>query len=326
MRARAYLWSAIVVCAAACAADDPAAGDTGDTGGEESSSTGGEEGPSQCSDTSEQAAIYDPPGECYNNTNCPSCNCVTFQDNPPFPGSMCGEPGTGSTRVTATIWTFPDQTPVPSQLVKIVGATDIGLNGPENAVAIGEVTSDAMGHIDVTVVPTDQIGIVAIVQAEGFRDTATGLAKPEPNTGYEAANAIHDVFVVPEDTLAGYSTALDADPDAAEHLPLGDNGGVVGIARNRYTGEPQAGVRIVSLSSPSAALVRYLAEDGTFGADATSATGVYVILNPALAEEFEAQQDGQVVSTRANKAGSGPPGIFTMNLTIDIDPGSNPFE
>lgn len=307
----------------ACGGDDGSAAEAGTTGdGMESSA--GEVSPAQCSETSEQNAIYDPPGECYNNTNCPSCNCIAFQDNPPSETSMCGEPGTGSMRVTGTVWSFPDQTAIPDQRVRIVGATDIGLNGPDNAEAIGEATSNASGQIDVTVTPTDQIGIVAVVQADGFRATATGLAKPQA-AGYEAANAIHDIFVVPEDTLGAYSAALQSDSEAAEHLPLGDNGGVVGIARNRYTGEPQAGVRIVSLSGSSRAIVRYLEEDGSFGTEATSPTGVYVILDPALAEEFEAQIDGGVVSTRANKAGSGPPGIFTMNLTIDTDPGMNPF-
>ena len=319
-----HVLSALILFAPACGGDDASAGDTGDTGGEVESSAG-EVGPAQCSETSEQNAIYDPPGECYNNTNCPSCNCISFQDNPPLDTSMCGEAGMGSMRVTGTVWSFPEQTAIPNQLVRIVGATDIGLNGPENAQTIGEATSNASGQIDLSVTPTDQIGIVAVVQAAGFRDTATGLAKPQA-AGYEAANAIHDIFVVPEDTLAAYSAALETDSEAAEHLPLGDNGGVVGIARNRYTGEPQPGVRIVSLAGTSAALVRYLGEDGTFGSDATSSTGVYVILDPALAEEFDAQIDGQVVSTRANKAGSGPPGIFTMNLTIDTDPGSNPFE
>jgi hypothetical protein len=228
-------------------------------------------------------------------------------------------------RVTATVWSFPDQTAVGNQAVRMVGATDIGLNGPENAMTIAEVTTDAQGRFDVMLTPTDQIGIVAIIQADGFHDTATGLAKPE-SAGYEAANAIHDVFVVPAQTLADYSAGLESDADAAEHLPLGENGGVVGIARNRYTGEPQPGVQIVSLQPTTYALVRYLGSDGSWSVDATTDTGVYAILNPALAEEFEAQMGGAVVSTRPNKAGSGPPGIFTMNLTIDVDPGSNPFE
>ena len=322
MRTRALALAVLLL--PGCPADDSSA--DGDTGGMDNTEEGADTAPvGQCSDTSENSSVYDPPGECYNNTNCPSCNCVTFQDNPPSADSMCGEAGTGMMRVTATVWTFPDQTPITNQAIRVVGATDIGLNGPENAETIAESTTDAQGRFDVMLTPTDQIGIVAIVQADGFHDTATGLAKPEAN-GYEAANAIHDVFVVPAQTLADYSATLEADAEAAEHLPLGENGGVVGIVRNRYTGEPQSGIQIASLNGVSSAVIRYLNADGTWGTDATSETGVYAILNPVLAEEFEAQMGGAVVSTRPNKAGSGPPGIFTMNLTVDVDPGSNPFE
>ena len=323
MRTRALALAVLLL--PGCAADDPSA--DGDTGGmENTEDAAADTAPAgQCSDTSENSSVYDPPGECYNNTNCASCNCITFQDNPPSPDSMCGEAGSGMMRVTATVWAFPDQTPIANQTVRVVGATDIGLNGPENAETIAESTTDAEGRFDVMLTPTDQIGIVAIVQADGFHDTATGLAKPEAN-GYEAANAIHDVFVVPAQTLADYSASLESDADAAPHLPLGESGGVVGIVRNRYTGDPQPGVQIASLSGTSNAVIRYLNADGSWSSGVTTGTGVYAILNPVLAEEFEAQMDGAVVSTRPNKAGSGPPGIFTMNLTVDVDPGANPFE
>ncbi len=318
-----------------CAAeDDPessgASGTGGTSGGEdtEADPSGDPSGaPGQCSDTSENDYVYDPPGECFNNPGCASCTCIVFQDNPPTDESMCGEAPDGQMRITGTLFEFPGQTPIPNQSLRIVGAFDIGTLGPVNAPSLIELTSDADGRLDTRIdKPEDGIGIVAIVQAPGYRDTATGVAKPEGEGLYESANAIHDLFVVPESTLTAYSDALASDAALEPYLPLGDQGGVVGIARNRYTGEPMAGVQIVSLNSTSFAEVRYLNEDGTFGTSATSATGVYALLNPGLAEEFEAQLDGAVVSTRPNKAGSGPPGIFTMNLTIDTDPGANPFE
>lgn len=141
------------------------------------------------------------------------------------------------------------------------------------------------------------------------------------------ANAIHDRFLVRESDLMAWSTELAAEAELAEWLPLGEKGGVVGVVRSRYTGEPMAGLRIVAKinGTSTTALVRYLGGDGTFARTQTSSTGVYVLLNPALAEEFEAELAGEIVSTRANKAGSGAPGVFTMNLTIDTDPGANPF-
>lgn len=315
-----------------CAADDDpestASGSGGTSGGVDTDvdATDPTAAAGQCSDTSENEFVYAPPGECFNNPGCASCTCIVFQDNPPTDESVCGEAPDGQMRITGTLFEFPSQTPIANQSLRIVGAFDIGTLGPVNAPSLVELQSDADGRLDTRIdKPEDGIGIVAIVQAPGFRDTATGVAKPEGEGFYESANAIHDLFAVPESTLTAYSDALMAEADLGQYLPLGDAGGVVGIARNRYTGDPMAGVEIVSLNATSFAEVRYLNEDGTFGTAATSATGVYALLNPGLAEEFEARIDGAVASTRPNKAGSGPPGIFTMNLTIDTDPGTNPF-
>lgn len=299
---------------------------TADTTGDPTATTGDPTtSPMACGDANEVPPAYDPPGECYNNAGCTSCNCVSWRDNPPDPMAVCGDATSdGSLRVTATVFEFPTDTVLGSVSVEVFNAFDVGVMGIDNAVAVAMTTADADGRIDLSIMPNDSIGMVAIIRADGFRATATGLAKPP----YEPSNAIHDLFVVSDTLLASYSDALAADAALADFLPLGDAGGVVGIVRNRYTGEPFAGARIVSLTNGEAtgALVRYLADDGTFGSDATGASGVYVLLDPALAEEFEATVDGAVVSTRANKAGSGAPGVFTMNLTADIDPGSNPFE
>lgn len=285
--------------------------------------------PGNCGDPNEAEPIYEPPGECYNNAGCATCNCLTFRDTPPLAEAMCAEAGAaGTMRVTATVLEFPTAEIVPSVDVEVFNAFDVGLMGIDNAVAVATTTADAMGRLDLEIMPDDQIGMVAIIRADAFRATATGLAKPAMDGTYEPANAIHDIFVIPESVITEYNAALMGDAALADYLPLGDAGGVVGTARNRYTGEPMAGIRLVSLTKGDAttAIIRYLNEDGTFGTDATSATGTYVLFNPALAEEFEADLDGTIVSTRANKAGSGAPGVFTMNLSIDVDPGSNPFE
>jgi len=277
----------------------------------------------QCGDGGEEMLFYEPPGECYNNAGCGTCNCRTFRDNPPDASSTCADdPGDGMLTVTATLLEFATNTAIPSTEVAIYNAFEVGTLGPDNATPIGMVTADGDGRIETRVEPNDQIGIVATVRAEGFVDTATGLAKPP----WEASNAIHDLFAVPEADAAAWSAELANEAGLEGFLPLGENGGVVGVARNRYTGQPMAGIRIVSLEDDSPALLRYLNPDGTFNADATTETGIYVLLNPLLAEEFEAELDGTVVSTRPNRAGSGAPAVFTMNLTINTDPGSNPFE
>jgi hypothetical protein len=281
--------------------------------------------PMACGASQDAPPAYPPPGECYNNAGCATCNCLTWRDNPPDPTAVCAEPlSAGSLRITGTVLEFPRGPEIGGVTVEVFNAFDVGVMGIDNAIAVSSMTADAAGRIDLSVMPTDSIGMVAILREVGFRATATGLAKPP----YEPSNAIHDLFVVPEALLVAYSEALATDPAMVDHLPLGEAGGVVGIARNRYTGEPVAGVEIVSLTHGAAtgAIVRYLADDGSFTADATGPSGIYVVVNPALAEEFEAILDGAVVSTRANKAGSGAPGVFTMNLTVDLDPGADPFE
>ena len=301
------------------------ADDDGGTGRLDDTGSGGDAGPGACGEGGEENLFYDPPGQCYNNMGCATCNCRTFRDNPPLAEAVCEpDPADGQLTVTATVLEFPGNTPIPATEVAVYNALEIGLMGPDNATPIGETTADGDGRIELEVTPVDQIGIVATIRASGFVDTATGLAKPP----YEASNAIHDLFAVPQSDIDAWNAALGNDAALEGFLPLGDNGGVVGVARNRYTGEPAAGIKIVSLDNGAntGAIVRYLNTDGTFNADATTSTGVYVLFNPVLAEEFEAAKDGVVVSTRANRAGSGAPAVFTMNLTINLDPGVNPFE
>jgi len=303
-------------------------GSGGTTTGTVDESGGGSAG--QCAGMDDQV-FYDPPGECYNNSGCDTCNCLTWTDNPPDPAATCVAPGpAGEVHVTATLFEFPGMTPLPNLGVEVFNALDLGLGGFESAMPIAMGTSDADGRFETTLTPTDQIGIVAVVRnATGYVSTATGLAKFEMSlSGYESSNAIHDLFVISQADVDVWNAALMGDAEVAAFLPLGENGGDVGVARSRYTGEPVVGARIVSLTNgdQTGAIVRYLNEDGmTFNPDATTSTGVYVLVNPDLAEEFEAEIDGQILSTRANKAGSGAGGIFTMNLTINLDPGMDPF-
>lgn len=330
-RSLALTFSITIACASPAEDDDGSPGSEAGSGSGTSDAdpTAATTGAGACGEPGAAEPLYPPPGECYNNAGCASCNCLTFSDNPPDAAAACAEPGAaGSMRITATLFEFPSTTPITNQAVTIHNAFQVGTLGIMAAPTVAEATSDAMGRFDVTIMPDDMIGMVAIVNADGFRATATGLAKPGEGGEYEPSNAIHDIFVVREADLVAWSEALAGDAELADHLPLGDNGGVVGVARNRYTGAPMAGLRIVSKTSgdATAALVRYLQDDGTFTSDATGAPGVYVLVNPALAEEFEAEEGGTIVSTRANKAGSGAPGVFTMNLTIDTDPGENPFE
>jgi hypothetical protein len=106
---------------------------------------------------------------------------------------------------------------------------------------------------------------------------------------------------------------MDPDVDQAK-LPLGENGGVIGLVRDT-TGAPVAGAQVVPTSDTSMAFIRYLAEDGTFTADMTSATGHFVIIGPGLGETFTVQMGGMDVSG-VGTAGSTNDAAFTLVMTV----------
>jgi hypothetical protein len=97
-------------------------------------------------------------------------------------------------------------------------------------------------------------------------------------------------------------------------LPLGDAGGVVGMVRDA-TGNPVAGAVVASTNAGTSSLVRYLNIDGTFNEVATSELGLFVILDPALPEDFEASVGGMVVG--GGTAGSANDVVFTLVITTD---------
>jgi hypothetical protein len=123
-------------------------------------------------------------------------------------------------------------------------------------------------------------------------------------------NSIHDIWAVPETDLQNWSDELAMDaaiPPA--NLPLGEAGGVVGLVRDA-AGLPVAAAEVVSTDAGSGAFIRYLQDDGSFTTDRTSDLGIFVIIEPALAEEFEVMVDGMVVG--GGTAGSANGAIFTL--------------
>jgi hypothetical protein len=72
---------------------------------------------------------------------------------------------------------------------------------------------------------------------------------------------------------------------------------------------------VASTDGGSGAFVRYLQDDGTFSIDRTSELGIFVILDPSLAEQFEVTLDGAVVG--GGTAGSANGAIFTLIVNAD---------
>src|SRR5690606_22626748 len=195
--------------------------------------------------------------------------------------------------------------------VVVAGALQAATN-PTMATPIVEATSDGDGQIDATTpaAVTGAFGVVGLTSAGGYYLTATGLGAPDEDGVYNVANSIHDVWAVPETELSDWSDALGLDPEIpAANLPLGEAGGVVGLVRDA-DGLPISGATVSSANDESGAFIRYLNDDGTFGTMGTSDLGIFVILEPALAEGFEVESGGMVVG--GGTAGSANGAIFTL--------------
>ena len=79
-----------------------------------------------------------------------------------------------------------------------------------------------------------------------------------------------------------------------------------------------AGAQVVPVNpGDSTALVRYLNDDGaTFNDQASSSNGVFVLVSPSLAEEFQVDMGGNTISTDNGTAGSASGAVFTMIMNV----------
>lgn len=279
--------------------------------GTESSGTTSEP-PAECPGTGEGTAAEG--DACTANADCASGLCSLYTDVPVNDDAVCiASPADCSTHVTGTVFNFTTRETLEGANVIVAAALQAATN-PTGATALVEATSDAMGRIEGTSSEPimSPIGIVALSSLDGFFLTATGVAAPYEDGGsaYNVGTNIHDLWAVPEEDLTNWSDELGMDAEIpAENLPLGENGGVVGLVRDG-TGAPVAGAEVASTDDGSGAFIRYLQDDGSFGVDRTSDLGIFVILDPALAEQFEVSVDGAVVG--GGTAGSANGAIFTL--------------
>ena len=246
---------------------------------------------------------------CTANADCASQGCLKYRDLEA--GECVAAPAGGNTRIAGTLVDFAAQMPVPNAELRVIGALS-ALSDPANAPPVIMATADASGQVDVVSATaiSEGIGIVGIITGGDYYTTATGLASPTAGV-YGPMNGNHDIWAVPSAKLTEWSGYLVADADLATSLPLGDKGGVVGFVRDGQ-GAPKAGAVVVSIKGASStAKIRYLAADGlSFTGDATSASGIFVLVAPGLAEKFKVE-GGTVEGT----AGSAEKAVFVMILT-----------
>ncbi len=282
---------------------------TGGTLAGSSSDSGGSTSGSESGSTAETTG--DLLGECVFHANCASGYCQTFQDSPPDPDSICADPPAGgNTRFTGTLYDFETMAPIADASVAVTAAVD-ALTNPTVAAPIFQMPTDDNGRFDMTSSRplTAALGVLSLAQAEGYALTGTGLAQ----SPYAPGNIIHDVFMVPQSSVDSWSAALAEDQEFASFLPLGTNGGVVGIVRDGLSGDPVAGATV----SPAAAadeVIRYLDADGMgFNSEETSDLGIFVIGGIATVAQFNFAIDGEAMPGVAT-GGSAPGAIFVMNF------------
>jgi hypothetical protein len=303
------------------AADDDSGTDASMTGAD---STGGDPvDPLTCPGAGMGAGAA---GEaCTANADCESGICTLFTDAPVNEDAACGEPITTNeagcnTRVTGTIFDFVTLMPIEGATMRAVGAVS-AVSDPDGAAGIVTATSGADGRVDGTSeLPIIQaIAVVALVDNEGSAITATGLAAPitaNTNEPYPITNGIHDLWSVPSAELGMWSDALAMDEMVpADKLPLGEQGGVVGLVRDA-AGLPIAGAVVAPVDAGSSAVIRYVNADNTVNADMTSELGIFVVTNSEqFGEDFEATVDGAAIGS--GTAGTAPGVVFTVIITGD---------
>lgn len=262
-------------------------GETGISTGVEQTTTSGASSTGSTGDlstgsTGDTGAV----AECQVNSDCATSACLEFRDHDPDAVCVAGPPG-GNTRFPGTLLNFATGAPLPATDMKIVGLLG-AIGDVNNAAALVAGSSDAAGIIDITSMNpvAEGIGVVSVVTGGPLFTTCTQVASPKAGK-YGPMSDRHDLWGVPSATLAEWSGFLMKDPALAANLPLGEQGGLVGIVRDN-TGQPVAGAVVKPQNLNSKAQIRYLSADKTgFAADKTASSGIFVLVATGLAEKFE---------------------------------------
>lgn len=301
--------------------DEPTTGTPGTTGGSTM-----EEMTTSPDDTTGEPTTGGPVGEtaadgeaCLANGDCMSLGCEKFRDLEM--GVCVAAPGGNQTRVMGTLIDFITLQPIPDTEMRVLGALT-ALQNPVDGAADLTTMADANGQVDaVSAMPfAAAFGEVGVVKGGSYYTTATGIAAPLDGGGYGPMNGNHDIWAVPADKLTEWSGYLATDPEfmiadpMKAVLPLGERGGVIGFVRDRTSGMGVAGKTIVGADDGMTdATIRYLSEDGmSFNPDMTGSSGIFVLVNPGLAEAFAVEG-----TTTAGSAGSALNAAFVLILSVD---------
>nr|WP_293183313.1 hypothetical protein [Nannocystis sp.] len=218
-----------------------------------------------------------------------------------------------ATRVAGTLIDFSTTAPIPSVELRVIGALS-ALGDPANATPVAKGNADASGKVDFVSAEAlkEGIGIVGIITGGAYYTTATSLASPTAGK-YGPMTSTRDIWGVPSAKLTEWSAILTADVDVMPFMPLGGNGGVIGLVRTAADSAPKAGAKVLPVNDTSKALIRYLSDDGlTFNSNATGTSGIFILVNSGLAEKFTVEGNPDLTGT----AGSAKGAAFVMILGV----------
>ena len=257
---------------------------------------------------------------CMLNAECETLVCEAFETRPATPGTCASPPPDCRSRFMGTVEDFATDVPIGGTEVAWIGSASV-LN-PENAEPVLSTITDAMGRFDKTSEEpfTDALGIVARVRATGYHSSLIGAIAPvDPNGVYPPLAMARDYWAIHEDDLRDWNMALMNDPDVAEHWPVEENNVIFAFVREYdYPGTRVAGAVVVPVVPEKSNLtVRYLADDGTFNADATGSSGICLLFNAGPGESVTVEVDGGVPgSAKGYQAGLSNGSLWTMALEV----------
>lgn len=262
---------------------------------------------------------------CMTPEDCQSGLCLTFSHAPADVDATCeSAPPVGDVHLAATVKDFMTGEPLAGVSLAVAGAIDVVAN-PQGFTPTDILASDSQGRIETILTGATVkkgLGLVVVASlAPDYYPTTTGLVEPELGCGlYPSGIRNSDIKLMKNADLEELSSKLLADfPAEAENLPLGEKGGIVGTVRHVNSGAGVAGCELRSnLGAKSTAKMLFLDEDEEhFVQGVSSSNGIFIILNAALAERFDAYIGTKLVSRRSATCGETLSVLFTTTIQVE---------
>ncbi len=263
--------------------------------------------------------------ECLMMEDCETDFCESFQNAPSDPDAHCADPPpAGTINLIGNVRDFETDEYLTNTEVHIAGAAQASTN-PTAAYnnPLVTTTTNGDGFFEEREykwnMSTAVLGIIAMVQADGYMFSSSGLVEPQ-GSSYPFGVLNRDVIVVSQATRDKWKALMEQNAALANIEPK-----CMGRIWYAEDGVPVEGIQLRSNSATSQAKVYYLneAEDG-FTEDVTSSNGLFLIVNPGLVEGFEAYRGDTMISPYTAKTGSANGVIFSVVMPVyrGDDPGA----